>query len=172
MTRICVLLILSFSTAHGGWETYVTPPDSSLIPVRASIRYAATPDYGLPTLAEALTKLRRQGHHSRLEVIVVNGGHDADFQREIIEKLQKTVPRELAIALNSGGSTYENPELMPIHEAFDAAVLETATVREINKQLAAVGKRITGASHEKLSFRYLENELVVLFFLYLDVKDG
>ena len=150
----------------------MTPADASLSPGRASIRYASAPDFGVPTLAEALDELRQEGGLSRLEVIIVNGGFDADFQREIMEKLREAVPWELGIALDPGGSTYANPELEPIHPAFDEVILETDTIRNISQQLAAIGKRISAVSHEKLSFRYLENDLVVMFFLYLAIEES
>ena len=103
-------------------------------------------------------------------MVILFGQHvEPSFQREVIEKLGEHAPQELAIALESGGGTYENPKLDPLHRIFDEVVLQTETVLAIDEQLAVIGKRVSGASHEKLVFRKTEEPLAIHFFLYLDL---
>lgn len=148
------------------------PPDSDSSAGSASIRYSREVSGGLPTLSAALASLKDGGHLPLLKVVIVNGGFDAEFQRELLEQLHDAVPTELAIALvNPDDGTYENAQLAPIHKAFDEVALETTFVEGISAELAAVGKRIARVSHEKLSFRYFDDELAIFFFLYLEVED-
>ena len=172
MTRLVTLLLLGVPTAHAGWKTHVASIDSSISPGRASLSYAASPQFGLATFAEAIDKLELGGHIDRLEIIVLYGGEvDPEFQREVIEKLKEHAPREFVTAKDSERGTYEDPDLRLLHRVFDEVILETSTVGRINNQLGAVGKRISAASHEKLSFRKNEEQLTIHFFLYLSVEN-
>ena len=172
MSRFPLLFLLLASAAQAGWKTHVSQDDSDSIPDGAVIFYAAATQFGLPTLQDAITELEDNGHIDRLNGLTLYGQHvEPSFQREVIEKLREHAPQELAIALESGGGTYDNPKLKPLHRVFDEVILQTATVEAINEQLAAIGKRVSGASHEKLSFRKTEEPLEIHFFLYLGVED-
>lgn len=160
----------AMSLAHAGWEPDVLTHESTAAP-GASIRYSSEPSFGLPTLADALSELEKAGHLANLDVVIVNGGGDADFDQQIIDKLQEAAPNEFALALESGGGTYGDPQLEPIHAAFDRVVLETTKVRNIATTLGTYGKRISSVSHEKLFFRHVNDRLVVIFFLYLGVEE-
>ncbi|MDJ0919363.1 MAG: hypothetical protein QNJ05_16515 [Woeseiaceae bacterium] len=172
MSRFPLLFLLLVSTAQAGWKTHVSQDDSDSTEIRASIAFAASPQFGLPTLQDAIAELEDDGHIDHIKGVVLFGGHvEPSFQREVFEQLREHAPQLLAIALESGGGTYENPKLKPLHRVFDQVVLQTATVEAIDKQLAAIGKRVSGASHEKLWFRKTEEPLEVHFFLYLSVED-
>ena len=171
--RFVTLVLVFVSAAHAGWEPNVFSSDSPLSPTRASISYAAAPQYGLATLSAALEKLQEDGHIDHLGTIVLYGGQvDPEFQQQVINKLKEYAPREFEIASTSGGATYANPALDPLHKVFDEIVLDTATVAAIDDQLNAVGKRVSSASHEKLSFRGDGERLSIHFFLYLVVEDS
>ena len=173
MSRIPLLFLLIAVGAQAGWKPKVSHDESGSLPDRVSIFYASGPNFGLPTLKDALTELADSGHIDNLGGIILYGGRvDPSFQREVIEMLQKHAPQELAIALEAGGGTYENPVLEPLHTVFDEFVLQTATVKAINEQLAAIGKRVSRASHEKLAFRRTEEPIEIHFFLYLGVEDN
>ncbi|MDJ0747942.1 MAG: hypothetical protein QNJ11_00595 [Woeseiaceae bacterium] len=171
MSRFPLLLLLFASAAQAGWKAQVFQDDSDSTEDHASITFAAAPQYGLPTLKDAITELENSGHIDNLKIVILYGGRvEPSFQREVFEQLREHAPQELAIALESDGGTYENPKLKPLHRVFDDVVLQTATIEAIDEQLAFIGKRVSGASHEKLSFRKTGEQPEIHFFLYLEVE--
>ena len=54
MSRFPLLFLLLASAAQAGWKTHVFPDDSDSMPDRASIANATVPQFGLPTLQDAI----------------------------------------------------------------------------------------------------------------------
>lgn len=170
MSRFPLLILLLASAAHAGWKTHVFPDDSNFDPGRASISYTAEPEYGLPTIEDAIRQLEDDGHIDRLEMIFLHG-HVVDpmFQKEVIEALEEYAPEEFAEAKNSAGNV-NNPKLLGLNEVLDEVVLTTPTIKALDAKLRGIGRRISDASHEKLVLIKNEDELKILFFLYLSVE--
>ena len=170
MSRIPLLILLFASAAQAGWKTHVNASDSDFKPGRASIRYAAAPEFGLPTFQDAINQLRGGGHINRLEMVVLHGQVvEPHFQKEVIEALEEHAPHEFAEAKDSAGNVH-NPKLVGLREVFNEVVLRTPTVKQLDTELRSVGRRVSDASHEKLTLIRDGGDLKIFFFLYLSVE--
>ena len=170
MSRFPLLALFVTFTAQAGWKTHVVPGDSNGMPARATIQYAADAEFGLPAFQDAITQLTDGGYLDRLQMIVLHGQSvEPHFQQEVIEALEEYAPDEFAEAKDSAGNMH-NPKVIQLKKVFDEIVLRTPTVDRLDAELRSVGRRISGASHEKLGLSKDDGGLTIFFFLYRDVE--
>jgi hypothetical protein len=147
------LLLLSLAGQAGaGWVVNRVPEDSHWSPGRAYISYADDPDIGVSAFDDALIPLRQSGHLQRLELIML-GSHlrdNAVFQNELMVALEQIAPTGLREAQRSAGNMH-NQKMLLLSKSFDHAVLNTVTVKAIDRLLAQDGLSVIRASHEKLT---------------------
>lgn len=172
MKVIVFLLLASFAqSSWAGWIARVLPETDPFSPGRAVIIFSSVRGEGAATFGEAVRELTDNGDVLRLELITLHGflGHSPQFEQEIVSVLQQAAPVELAEAKRSAGNMH-NPKVVALGPSFDRAVLETPTVRALNKKLETFGLRIAKASHEKLMvIGGAEDRRLDCFFVYLTV---
>ena len=94
---------------------------------------------------------------------------DATLQQELLAQFKKDHPDALKAALASGGNLH-NPKVRPLRAVFPEAVLETPTVKKIDRALEAVGYKIAEVSLEKFSIDKTKDPVTFFSFVMLKVK--
>lgn len=170
MRNLSLILLLLFSTAAvADWKVSVKPEDSSWLPGKAFIKYLPDDQEGLDSFSDALTTLKESGQAEHLHSIILHGlVRNPVFQEELRAELNRLAPEQLAEAESSSGNMH-NPKLVPLNKILDEVVLAMPMIRSFDSELASVGLRIEGASHEKLFFWSREGGTDISFMLWLSI---
>jgi len=170
MRTFSLILFLLFSTvAFADWEVSVNPEDSSWLPGKAFIKYLPDDQEGLESFSDALTALEQSGRADHLHSIILHGlVRNPTFQKELRAELNRLAPEQLAEAERSSGNMH-NPKLVPLNKILDEVVLAMPMIQGFDSELASVGLRIDGASHEKLFFWRREGGTDISFMLWLGI---
>ena len=94
---------------------------------------------------------------------------DATVQKELLGQFKKDHPDLLRAALASGGNLH-NPKVRPLRAVFPEALLETPTVKKIDRALGAVGYKIAEVSFEKFSIDKTKDPVTFFSFVMLKIK--
>ncbi len=170
MRNFSLILLLLFSTvAAADWKVSVNPEDSSWLPGKAFIKYLPDDQEGLKSFGDALAALKQSGRADHLHSIILHGlVRNPAFQKELRAELNRLAPEQLVEAERSSGNMH-NPKLVPLNKVLDEVVLAVPMIRDFDSELASVGLRVEGASHEKLFFWRREGATDISFMLWLSI---
>jgi len=141
---VALLLTASAGFAADRWAVGLEPQDRTL-------GYIALGPAGFESLSGAISQFPTEAPGARLSHLSLGLAldRDATAQREIMEYLRKNFPKELSDAMSSAGNLH-NPAMTALRKPYQDAVMATAFVGRIRKDLAKIGYTVTGISTEKL----------------------
>lgn len=158
MKSLCILLIFGFSMSCFGGEssTYVTLTNKLS---------QCISDGGWRYETDGIVRIKK---------INLPVGIDKQFSEEIIASLKRRCPKEWNDVMSSSGNV-ANPNMMPLRQYFNDAVLHTPTISRFHSFAKnEIGHDIVlGVCHEKLSYTAVDadtKDRIIRCFLWIEIR--